>query len=115
MLSKMSASQFSWNAIFLAGVAIFGTASVEAACLSNQSGRTVYAKVTSNRDGGEKIGNLVMGAEFCLPVAKGQKATAKITPYAGARMGCKVEIVGDETLELVKFGTMNNCTLVPGR
>jgi hypothetical protein len=48
-------------------------------------------------------------------VAKGQKATAKITPYAGARMGCKVEIVGDETLELVKFGTMNNCTLVPGR
>jgi len=115
VLSKISASRFPWNAIFTAGIVMVGTTTVDAACLSNQSGKTVYAKVTSNKDGGEKVGNLIAGTSFCLPIAKGQKAIAKITPYAGARIGCKVEIVGNETLELVKFGTMNNCTFVPGR
>lgn len=115
MLPKMSACRVSWSAIVFAAAMIVGSSVAGAACLSNQSGKTVYAKVEANRDGGVKIGNLVVGSSFCLPVAKGEKATAKITPYAGARMGCKVEIVGNETLELTKFGTMNNCVFVPGR
>jgi hypothetical protein len=88
---------------------------VEAACLSNQSGKTIYLNLSSNKDGGVKVGNLVVGSAFCLPVSKGQKVVAKITPYAGARIGCKTEIVGKETIELVKFGTMNSCVFMPER
>ncbi|MCV6574562.1 MAG: hypothetical protein OIF58_02410 [Cohaesibacter sp.] len=86
-----------------------------AACLFNQSGKTVYAQVIANQSGNMKVGNLIVGAAFCVPVSKGNKATVKVTPYAGSRMGCKTEIVGDEEMELVRIGTMNNCTFVPAR
>lgn len=114
-MPNMSASTIFFSAILALGIMSAGLSSANAACLSNQSRDTVYVKMSSNKDGGVKVGNLVVGLSFCLPVSKGHKATAKITPYPNARIGCKVEIVGDETLELVKFGTMNNCVFVPGR
>ncbi|MCT4655264.1 MAG: hypothetical protein N4A65_05610 [Cohaesibacter sp.] len=107
-----------WTRMGLGGVAclLFTMLAFPAlsACLTNQSGKTVYVSLMSNRDGGQKVGNLTIGNSFCLPVSKGNAAVAKVTPYAGARIGCKVKIVGKETLVLTKFGTMNNCTFVPG-
>lgn len=94
-------------------VALPGVAS--AACLKNQSGRTVYVDLKAGDSGAKAAGNLLIGERFCVKTGKGRKALAKIFPYGGARFGCKTDIVGDETLVLMRFGTMNNCDFVPGK
>lgn len=86
----------------------------EAACLRNDAHRTVYVSLAApSEDVADKIGNLVIGDQFCIPVKKGVKVVIKVTPYGGARFGCKIFASGNENLVLTKFGNMNNCTFVP--
>lgn len=82
-----------------------------ATCLKNNTSRTLYVDMQSGEDG--QIGNMLAGGYFCIDVKKSRKAVAKVYPYGGARMGCKVVIPANKTYLLQRFGTLNNCKFVP--
>lgn len=97
----------------LAGFPLFVLPQIAlAACLQNQSDRTVYVTLSSSF--GQKSGNLTVGERMCVKTDKGRKAVAKIVPYGGARFGCKSDIGDSKTSVLVRFGTMNNCSFEQG-
>lgn len=98
----------------LAGACLFALSQIAlAACLQNQSDRTVYVTLSSSL--GQRAGNVTVGEQICVKVDQGHKAVAKIVPYGGARFGCKADIKDRQTSILVQFGTMNNCTIAPGK
>lgn len=113
MMQKFSMVKCGLALALVAGSVVFSLDDASAACLRNQSNKTVYASLTSGVDGGRKVGNLIIGETFCVPAGEVGKVTVKVNPYAGSRMGCKIQIVGDENMDLVRFGTMNNCVFVP--
>ncbi len=83
------------------------TAAANAACVRNDTSKTLYVIMSSSS--GKLERTFYSGETICKAVPKREKAKVNILPFGGARFGCRTEILADQTVGLTQFGTMNKC------
>ena len=89
------------------GLAGLSSQEAEAACIKNETGRTLYVMMTSKA--GKLAQNLITGTQVCQKISQNTDVVVNILPYGGARFGCRKEMKGGDTAILRRFHTMNKC------
>ena len=79
----------------------------EAACVRNDTHKTLYVIMTSTS--GKLEQTFQSGSTICQSVPKGTQTKVNILPFGGARFGCRTDIDAEQTVGLDQFSTMNKC------